>query len=283
MSDSNLEQWLSKPDGVAARLRALRTQTGLSGKQFAKGLGWQPSKVSRLENGRQTPTPADLDAWARVVGKPGDAAGLQQLLEQARTAHRDWKRRMRDGQSAVQADYNALTEQSTVIRYFETAYMPGYLQTPAYARRVLTELVDLHGLAVDDVNAAVAARMQRQHALYDPAKRFEFLLAEPVLHWRLCPPDVMRGQLDRLQTMLSLPNIRFGILPLHPAAPLRTTPQQAFQLYDDTAVVEGLVGENVYRGDKAAAFARAMDRMWDDAATDEQARQLILTAVSAHA
>lgn len=278
MSDSNLEQWLSKPDGLAARLRALRTQTGLSGKQFAEGLGWQPSKVSRLENGRQTPTPADLDAWAYAAGSAEEAAGLQQLLEEARTAHRDWKRRMRDGQSAVQADYNALTEQSSVIRYFETAYVPGYLQTPAYARRVLTEMVDLHGLAVDDVDAAVAARMQRQHALYDPAKRFEFLLAEPVLHWHLCSPEVMRGQLDRLQTVLGLPNIRFGILPMHPAAPLRTTPQQAFQLYDDTAVVEGFVGETVYRDDKAAALARVMDLLWDQAVTGEDARQLILAA-----
>ncbi|MEU5724423.1 helix-turn-helix transcriptional regulator [Micromonospora sp. NPDC047738] len=30
--------------------------------------GWAPSKVSRLENGRQMPAPADLYAWARACG-----------------------------------------------------------------------------------------------------------------------------------------------------------------------------------------------------------------------
>jgi transcriptional regulator with XRE-family HTH domain len=277
VSNSNLEQWLSLPDGPAARLRALRAQTGRSGKEFAEMLGWQPSKVSRLENGRQTPTSADLHAWVLACGV--DAAvvdELRQLLERAHTAHRDWRRRMRLGQTPVQSDYNALTDQSSTIRYFETVYVPGYLQTAAYARRVLTEMVDLHGLAVDDVDAAVATRMQRQHALYDPGKQFEFLLAEPVLHWRLCPADVMRGQLDRLQAILGLPNIRFGILPMRPAAPLRTTPQNAFQLYDHTAVVESFVGEIVYRDERATAYARAMDRMWEEAVTGEEARQLIV-------
>lgn len=282
MSNSNLEQWLSQPDGLAARLRALRAQTGRSGKEFAEALGWQPSKVSRLENGRQTPTPADLTAWANACGaEPAVGGELQRTLQDARTAHRDWQRRMRLGQTPVQNDYNALTEQSTTIRYFETAYVPGYLQTAAYARRVLIEMVELHGLPVDDVDTAVAARMQRQHSLYDRGKQFQFLLAEPVLHWRLCPADVMHGQLDRLQTVLGLPNIRFGILPLYPPVPLRTTPQNAFQLYDTTAVVESFVGETVYRDERATAYARAMDRMWEEAATGEEARQLILRAVQA--
>ena len=279
MSNSNLEQWLSKPDGLAVRLRALRAQTGRSGKELAAALGWQPSKVSRLENGRQTPTVADLDAWASVCGADSAQTGeLHRLLEEALTTQRDWRRRMRVGQAEVQADYNALTEQSTSIRYFETVFVPGYLQTPAYARRVLTEMVHLHDLAVDDVDAAVAVRMQRQQALYDPAKQFEFLLAEPVLHWRLCPVDVMRGQLDRLQTVLGLPNVRFGILPLDPAAPLRSAPQNSFQLYDGVAVVETFVGETVHRDEKASTYARVLDRLWDDAVIGEDARRLIVGA-----
>ncbi|MCA1672296.1 MAG: DUF5753 domain-containing protein, partial [Actinobacteria bacterium] len=45
---------------------------------------------------------------------------------------------------------------------------------------------------------AVAARMQRQQVLYRTGKRFHFLIAESALRTRLCPPEVMIGQLDRL-------------------------------------------------------------------------------------
>lgn len=73
--------------------------------------------------------------------------------------HRDWKLRMRRGQVGVQASYNELIEGARLIRHFETAYAPGLLQTADYARRVLAEMVELHGLDVDDVDRAVLMRM----------------------------------------------------------------------------------------------------------------------------
>jgi hypothetical protein len=120
---------------------------------------------------------------------------------------------MRRGQSPVQADYNQIVAGSSMIRHFEVAYVPGLLQTADYARRVLTEMVDLHALPVPDVEEAVATRMRRQHLLYDPEKTFEFILAESVLRWMLCPPEAMAAQLDRLQSAMNLPNVRFGIIP----------------------------------------------------------------------
>ena len=40
---------------LGVRLRELRADDGLSGRDLAGGCGWLPSKVSKLENGRQTP------------------------------------------------------------------------------------------------------------------------------------------------------------------------------------------------------------------------------------
>lgn len=274
-----LENWLTEPDGLATRLRALRTQAGLSGKELAAANDWQQSKVSRLENGRQMPSPADIDAWARACR--ADAATTQallQLLGDVQAAHLDWKRRMRRGQEEVQLSYNQLVQESQQIRHFETVYVPGLLQTAEYARRVLTEMVNLHSLAVEDVPAAVAARMQRQHLLYDSTKAFEFILAEPVLHWMLCPAEVMRGQLDRLQTVIGVSNIRFGIIPM--GVPLATAPQNSFQIYDDLAIVETFIGETTHRGDDAAAYMSAMERLWDQAVTGEDARRLIVDAAA---
>lgn len=272
-----IEEWLTQPEGLADRLRALRTQAGLSGKQLAEANNWAPSKVSRLENGRQMPAPADIHAWARACGADDTAAQeLLAMLGEVQAVHRDWRRRMRQGQAAVQDSYNQLVTESRLIRHFETVYVPGLLQTADYARRVLNEMVELHNLDVTDVDAAVASRMQRQQLLYDSNKRFEFLLAEPVLRWLLCSPDVMRGQLDRLQTVVGVPNIRFGILPF--GVQLATTPQNSFQMYDDVAIVETFVGETTHRDDEAAAYAKAIDRLWNDAVTGEEARRLIVHA-----
>ncbi|WP_172894098.1 DUF5753 domain-containing protein [Micromonospora purpureochromogenes] len=224
----------------------------------------------------QMPGPADLYAWARACGADDAAQDLLRMLGEVQAVHRDWRRRMRQGQAAVQDSYNQLVAESRLIRHFKTVYVPGLLQTADYARRILTEMVELHNLDIADVDAAVATRMQRQHLLYDTSKRFEFLLAEPVLRWLLCPPEVMRGQLDRLQTVVGVPNIRFGILPL--GVQLATTPQNSFQMYDDIAIVETFVGETTHRDDEAAAYAKAIERLWSGAVTDEEARRLIVRA-----
>jgi len=42
------------------RLRVLREEARLTGKDLAARLGWAQSKVSRLENGKQTATVEDV-------------------------------------------------------------------------------------------------------------------------------------------------------------------------------------------------------------------------------
>jgi len=275
-----IEDWLTQPGGLADQLRAMRELAGLSGRALAAAAGWQPSKVSRIENGRQLPTGADLGIWARVCSASPDAEqALLRTLDEVQATHRDWKRRMRRGQAAVQASYNRLVEQARLVRHFETAYVPGLLQTPEYARRVFDEQVQLHGLDVEDVEAAIAVRLERQRLLYAPGKRFEFLLAEPVLRWLLCPPATMRAQLDRLQSVIGLPNVRLGVLPL--GVQIVTTPQNSFQLYDELAMVETFIGETAHRDDAAAAYGRALDLLWQDAVTGEEARRLIVRAAEA--
>ena len=48
---------------LGRQLRQLREAAGLSGKELAQRLHWQPSKVSRLENARQTATEDDVVRW----------------------------------------------------------------------------------------------------------------------------------------------------------------------------------------------------------------------------
>ncbi|MDQ3153744.1 MAG: helix-turn-helix domain-containing protein, partial [Actinomycetota bacterium] len=55
---------------LGLRLRELRRDARLTGKQLAQSQRWQPSKVSRIETGRQTPSDEDVEVWARACGAP---------------------------------------------------------------------------------------------------------------------------------------------------------------------------------------------------------------------
>ncbi|MEU7857856.1 helix-turn-helix transcriptional regulator [Nonomuraea sp. NPDC049141] len=279
----SLEDWLNRPEGLAARLRTLRAQAGLSGKDIADAHRWQQSKVSRIENAKQLPSVEDVEAWgATCSAGPELVAELLQLLEEARIARLTFHSRMRAGQKAVQEDYSRLIREARLIRNFETVYVPGTLQVPAYARRVLEEMVWLHDLDIDDVDAAVTTRMRRQQMLYDSAKRFEFLIGEPVLRWLICPPAVMRAQLDRLQTIIGLEHVRFGILPM--GSQLTITPQNGFSIFvadEPLVMVETFIGETSHTGEEAARYMQVLDKLWDEAVTGDRARDLIIAAAQA--
>jgi hypothetical protein len=200
------------------------------------------------------------------------------MLDMTTAGHHHWSHRLRRGPAAIQADYNSLVERTTVLRHFGATCVPGLLQTADYARRMLLDASELHDHRADEVDVAVATRLERQRYLDDHRRRFEFVLAEPVLRWRMGPPGTMQAQLDRLQSVLGRENVRLGIIPFE--ADLTTVPQNSFDLFDDRlAVVETFVGESTHTGAEAATYARALDRLWADAVTGEDARRLIAAAM----
>jgi hypothetical protein len=99
--------------------------------------------------------------------------------------------------------------------------VPGILQTPDYAREVLTRLVALRGLP-DDVADGVRSRLRRQEALYDTSKHFRFLLSEAALRSRPCPLAVQLAQLDRLTALAGLDTVDIAVLPLDTELPVLT-------------------------------------------------------------
>ncbi|MFI6428453.1 helix-turn-helix domain-containing protein [Promicromonospora sp. NPDC050880] len=266
-------------EAIGRRLRALREGAELEGKDLAARLGWSASKVSRLELARQGISPADIAAWvAATQGTPDERAQLLGLLDQAREEEHTLRRRARHGQAAIQAGYNTLIERASLIRLFQTAVVPGLLQTPEYARVILTAAQRQLQLSVEDIDAAVATRMERQKYLYS-GRRFELLIAEPVLRWGIVPPAVMRDQIDRLHGAIGLANVRLGILPL--GAPLELVPLHTFAMYDDLVCVETFGREHRYTGSEAETYAAAFDTLWSSAATGHEARRLLVRLADA--
>ncbi|MFE7804030.1 helix-turn-helix domain-containing protein [Streptomyces sp. NPDC057430] len=259
---------------LGARLRELRAEAGLTGKELAEQLGWQESKVSRLQRGKQTPTVDDLEAWARATGQPGTIPELRARLSGIESTYRSWRRQLVAGHRPRQEQAIAETTATTVTRAVEVVRVPGLLQTPDYARTTLQSAADFRR-APQDLDEAVRARVRRQEALYDPEKSFRFLIYEPALHARTSPPAVHAAQLDRLMSLIGLDTVELGIVPL--AAELRRAPSHGFWIYDRRLVIVETIGTEMWLADEDSVelYERAWEWLAESAVTGTRALRLI--------
>lgn len=220
-------------NALGKRLRELRSSAGLTGKQLAESLSWPGSKVSKLENGRQTPTDQDILDWTRATNSEGEREALLASLHTLEVQHSEWQRVLKAGLLSHQIELSETDQQTKLYRSFEPAVVPGLLQTPEYARARFSQVIAVHRVP-NDINEAVQKRMQRQEMLYRPDKRFHFVLTEATLHYRLCSPDIMLGQLDRLISLTSLRNVRLGVIGYE--TQYVVDPRHGFMLYNSDLV-----------------------------------------------
>lgn len=212
-----------------------RSQDDLTGRRLAERLSWPASKISKLETGRQAPSKADIIAWvAATTNDPQDSAALLAMLQTLESAHAEWQRLLGGGARHHQDTWADMERRAARLRVFEPTYVPGLLQTAGYARHRLVQAIGVFGIT-NDVNDAVQARMARQQILYDPRKRFHFVITEAVLRYRLCPVEIMLPQLDRLVAASTLPNVRLGVVGFDTAYVI--APGHGFWMFDDEKVL----------------------------------------------
>ena len=241
-------------------------------------LGVSQSKVSKIENARVAVSVADARAWLSAVGASADkSAELAQRAEQAVTEAVTWRAALREHDlPAMQQEVALLEQTATAIRVFQPALVPGLLQTADYARRVY---LSGHRAERPDIGAAVIARLERQAVLYEEEKRFEFVITEAVLRWRLGPIGVMLSQLDRIRSVATLPNVAVGIIPL--VAEAAVWHSHGFNLFEgpdgeDFVHVETLTaGLNISDPNDVQRYREAFDRLKGVAAFEHQSAELI--------
>lgn len=225
---------------LGGRLRELRVASELSGKQLAELLTrqasktWQASKISKIENGKQTPSSDDIREWARATNAEGETASLLASLQTLEVQRAEWNRVMRGGIRPRQNALAELDQKTRLFRVFEPGVIPGLLQTSEYARARFAEAIRIHKLK-NDINDAVEGRMKRQDIFYRPDKRFHFVLTEAALRFRMCPLPVMLGQLDRLVSLSALPNVKLGIIGFE--TQYTASPWHGFWIFDNEKVL----------------------------------------------
>ena len=260
----------------ADRLVRLREQTGMAAKDLAAMLGWQASKVSKIETGKQTPSDDDVRQWLTALGASDELVEeMRDQLRDLRIAQSTWRRQLRAGHRTRQERDAREERDAMVIRAVDVMAVPGLVQTPQYARRVLLTQADLLEVPAGDVDAAVNARMRRQQVLYESSKQIEILVAEAALGMSVCTPAEMRPQIDRLLSAVGLPNVRFGVLPLRVEYP-HLLPH-GFWIVDDEVTVELVHAElRITDPEQVAIYSKLADRLWDMAVEGDEARTLLL-------
>ncbi len=234
------EQLGQSSQELAATLRKLRKQAGLSGDRLAARCNMSQSKVSRIESGKVRPSLVDIERILRALdAPPALVAEVSALARIAATEWQDARSMRRKGLDKKQLELAGLEASSTEFRFFLLSMLTALLSTPEYIRASLAHISGDH-------SKAVARKLERQEVLYDRRKKFTFIVTEQAARSPFVSPDAMAVQLDRLASLTHLPNVRLGVLPTEtrlPGCPLNT-----FTVYDERlATVETTAGVMVFR------------------------------------
>jgi transcriptional regulator with XRE-family HTH domain len=196
---------------LGARLCQLRQAAGLTRQDAAAVIRSSVSKITRLELGRTGIKPQDL---ADLLSRYGaDPAGQASMLALAQIANnRGWWREYGDAVPGWQAVRLGLEQSASLIRSYEPRFVPDLLQTPEYARALLTSTSG--DLDADRTERQLALLLRRQQILHgeDPTRLWT-VIDEGVLRRPVGGPSVMRAQLGHLTDITRLGHVNVQVLP----------------------------------------------------------------------
>lgn len=266
---------------LGGRLREIRKAGGFrTARAFAARAGWSESKASRIENGITQPSEDDLRRYAELCQAPEVYADLVATVHNIEEMYVEWWRLHRDGLRRIQEARVPLYERTRHFRVYEPGVIPGLLQTPAYARSIMSRIIGFWGIP-DDAEVASAVRIGRQWVLRDAGRQFGFLLEETALRSRFGDAEVMADQLGHLLAVSVLQQVSLGIIPM--TADRTMWPLEAFWIYDDERVVVELATAEitVKQPSEVATYVRVFAEMAQIAVHGKAARALITEAINA--
>ncbi|MGH3645914.1 MAG: helix-turn-helix domain-containing protein [Micromonosporaceae bacterium] len=266
---------------LADRLREIRLDAGLSARALALRAGWHESKCSRIEHARTTPSEADIKLWCEICDAADQAADLIASARAIESMYVEWRRMQRTGLRQLQESFTRRQEAAQHTRVYHSQVIPGFFQTPGYATALLSEIARFHEIP-NDVEEAVAARMERHRLLRQGDRRFAVVIEESVLRYQLGDPATMAGQLGHLLDEATLPSVSLGIIPF--ARSNRPTwTLEGFTILDEALVDVELLSANVVitQPREIALYTKAFGEFAAMAVCGKHARALINDAIGA--
>ncbi len=261
---------------LGALLRVLRNERGFTVDQVAERLLCSSSKVSRMETGQR-------GATARDVRDLCDLYEVTDPAERARLARLAAEGKQQGWWQSYELDYFAtfvgLEEDAVATKNFQSAAVPGLLQTTDYARAMYESNVP--EITSERIDQLIQVRLTRQRSLTKkPPLELLAVLDEPVLHRLVGGYSVMRKQLQRLVESAQLPNVTIQVLPFsigaHPAMESTFDILNFGTVAPSLVYVEGLAG-NMYleRSQDLQRYELVFDHLRDIALSPQESIELI--------
>jgi transcriptional regulator with XRE-family HTH domain len=197
---------------LGARLRSLRQAKGITRDQAGWAIRGSESKISRMELGRVAFKERDVTDLLRLYGID-DESEHARLLALAREANTPgWWHAYGDVLSTWFQNYLDLEQAAELIRTYEIQFVPGLLQTDAYARAVI--MLGHGSKAQAEIARRAEFRMARKQLLTRPdPPRVWAVLDEAVLRRPIGGVAVLREQIEYLLDVSRLRNVRLQVMP----------------------------------------------------------------------
>ncbi|MEV4312659.1 helix-turn-helix transcriptional regulator [Actinocrispum sp. NPDC049592] len=191
-------------------LRTAMARSGLTAAEVARKLAWSQSRVSRLLSGKRGTGETSLAAVMAIIGITGPE--FDRLLRVCREANsRGWLQHFGAGRPKQVRTLAAHEDSAVAITDFQQVHVPALLQTPLYARKMMTRLGSVPAAEIDE---RVETLRERQRLLSRaPQIRFTFYLHEFVLRLPVGGPATMSGQLHHLLRLSVRPSISLRVIP----------------------------------------------------------------------
>src|SRR6266516_2363360 len=195
---------------LGSQLHRLRESRGIPAEQAAEAIRGSHSKISRMEHGRTGFKERDVGDLLTLYGV-ADAEERAALLNLAREANTPgWWHAYSDVLPAWLEPYVGLEAAASVIRTYQIQFVPGLLQTEAYARALIRQ-----GAAASDEEIARRSelRASRQEILRRPdAPQLWVVVDEGALRRPVGSREIVREQLQSLIEMADHPAVTLQIL-----------------------------------------------------------------------
>jgi transcriptional regulator with XRE-family HTH domain len=251
---------------LGTRLRALRTERGMTVEEVAAELLCSMTKISRLETAARRPSLRDVRDLCVLYEL--DQEMSRELMSLAREARES-------GWWTEYADLGldpliGLEQEAATITCYSMYYMPGLLQTEEYAELIIKTVAPKMELHV--VQQRTAARMRRQEVLGENGPVYNVILDEMVFRRGVGNPSQMAAQVGKVLQLVNSDRITVQVIPFKAGAYTAADSYFVLLEFDDESnlwpvvYIEGLT-DNQYlqRGPDIARYRETVEYLRDRA------------------
>jgi hypothetical protein len=241
--------------------------------------GQHYTRVSKLENGVQSPTDNDIRDWCRACTAEKQVPDLIATARSVESAYLEFRRQARAGMRRVLGAHTILRyERTSLFRIYEHNVIPGLFQTAAYSTAMLSFWIDFLDVP-NDIDAAVAARMERQRIIFQRDKQFLVVLEEQALRTWFGTIKEQREQLNRILEIMSMPTVTLGIIPL--MTERSAVASAGFWIFDSSLVAleTPTASLEVTQPQEIQLYAKMFDHLQTAASYGPKARTLVIKAL----